>query len=207
MISRTLIGRLLIIGPVGGMASWLIWGSILGMPDPGDPVAMLAAISANAEITKWIMGLAILFFLLLVAGLTGLRNTMTGGPGSDYASMGVLFVVMAMAVGLAEVALTIAAADLGAQNLLQAGLTMYLAGNAIGAISTAAMMLGMAVLGLGIYIQKNFHVAIAGLLMVGGIAGLGISLYDYGSQLLTIGYLGMSIGATSIGVSMVRSSD
>ena len=207
MISRTMIGRLLIIGPVGGMASWLIWGGMLGVSDFGDHAAMVAAISANADITKWIMGLAIFFFLLLVAGLTGLRNTMTGGPGSDYAAMGVLFVVMAMSVGLAEVALTMGAAEIGASGNGSLAMTMYLAGNAIGAISTAAMMLGMAVLGLGIYMQKNFHVAIAGLLMVGGIAGLSISLYDYGNQLLTIGYLGMSIGVASIGVSIVRSSD
>ena len=207
MISRTMIGRLLIIGPVGGMASWLIWVGMLGVSDFGDHAAMVAAISANADVTKWIMGLAIFFFLLLVAGLTGLRNTMTGGPGSDYAAMGVLFVVMAMSVGLAEVALTMGAAEIGASGNGSLAMTMYLAGNAIGAISTAAMMLGMAVLGLGIYMQKNFHVAIAVLLMVGGIAGLSISLYDYGSQLLTIGYLGMSIGVASIGVSIVRSSD
>jgi len=207
MVSRTMIGRLLIIGPVGGMGSWLIWGGILGMPDSGDPAAMVAALSANADITKWMMGLAIFFFLLLIAGLTGLRNTMTGGPGSDYAAMGVLFVVMAMSVGLAEVGLTIAAAEIGASENGPLAMTMYLAGNAIGAISTAAMMLGMAVLGLGIYIQKNFHVAIAGILIIGGLAGLGISLVDYGSQLLTVGYVAMTAGTALIGVSIVRSSD
>ena len=64
MVSRTMIGRLLILGPIGGLACWLIWGGILGFPDNGDHAAMVAAISGNAESTKWIMGLAALFFFL-----------------------------------------------------------------------------------------------------------------------------------------------
>ena len=86
-------------------------------------------------------------------------------------------------------------------------MTLYLAGNGIGATSSAGIMLGMAILGYAVYIQKNFHPIIAVILIVTGLFGTGMALYDYGSPLMPIGFIGMTIGIASIGVSTLRSSD
>ena len=78
MTSRTMTGRLLILGSLGMIASWIIWGAIIGFPDPGDHATMVASLSANAEATKWLLGLAMLWIFLLVGGLVGLRSSITG---------------------------------------------------------------------------------------------------------------------------------
>ena len=207
MTSRTMMGKLLILGPVGIMASWLIWGGVLGFPDQGDHAAMVAAVSQNAEITKWLLGLAAFFMFLMVAGLAGLRNTMTGGFGSDYAAMGVLIVIMSAAFGLGEIALTIVAGDVGSAGNPAVATTIYLAGNGIGAISTAGLFLGFTAIGLGVYIQKNHNTIIAVLLTASGLFGLVLALYDYGSQLMVISFVAMTISMVAIGVSTLRSSD
>ena len=207
MTSRTMMGKLLIIGPIGIMASWFAWGGLIGVADQGDHAAMVAAVSQNAEITKWLLGLAALFMFLMVAGLAGLKNTMAGGPGSDYAAMGVLIVVMSAAFGLGEIALTIVAGDVGSAGNPAVATTVYLAGNGIGAISTAGLFLGFTAIGLGVYIQKNYNTIIACLLTASGLLGLGLALYDYGSQLIAIAFIAMTISVAAIGVSILRSSD
>ena len=207
MSSRTMAGRLLVLSPIGLMACWIIWGGVIGFPDSGDHAAMVAGISANAEATKWLLGLAMLFVFLLIGGLAGLRSSMAGGSGSDYATLGVLIIAMSATFNLGEIAATIAAADVGAAGNGAVAMTIYLAGNGIGATSSAGMMLGIAILGYGVYTQKNFHTIIAALLIVAGIFGLVMALYDYGSPLMAIGYVGMSLGVAAMGVSTLRSAD
>ena len=207
MTSRTMMGRLLILGPCTIWAAWLIWGGILGFPDAGDHTAMVAAVSANAGVTKWLLGLAALGMFLMVAGLQGLRNSMPGGQGSDYVAMGVLITTLSAAFGLGEIALTIVAGDVGAAGNVPTAMTIYLAGNGIGSLSTAGIFLGFTVIGLGVYIEKNHNTIIAILLLVSGLFGLGLSLYDYGSQLIGIAYLAMILSVISIGSSILRSSD
>lgn len=207
MTSRTMIGRLLILGPIGMIACWLGWSIVIGNPDAGDHAAMVAAVSQNPESTKWLLGLAALFMFFLVGGLAGLRNTMTGGPGSSYAAMGVLIIIMSAAFGLGEIALTIVAGDVGSAGNAAAAMTIYLAGNGIGAVSSAGIFLGFAALGLGVYIQKNFNTIIACLLTVTSLFGLVMALYDYGSVLLAVGFIGMTISVVAMGVSTLRSSE
>jgi len=207
MSSRTMTGWLLVLGPIGCMACWIIWGGVIGFPDSGDHGAMVAGISANAEATKWLLGLAMFFIFLLIGGLAGLRSSMAGGSGSDYATLGVLIIAMSATFNLGEIAATIAAADVGAAGNGAVAMTIYLAGNGIGATSSAGMMLGIAILGYGVYTQKNFHTIIAALLIVAGIFGLVMALYDYGSSLMGIGYLGMSLGVAAMGSATLRSSD
>ncbi|SVD93588.1 uncharacterized protein METZ01_LOCUS446442 [marine metagenome] len=207
MSSRTMTGWLLVLGPIGLMACWIIWRGVIGFPDSGDHAAMVAGISANAEATKWLLGLAMLFVFLLIGGLAGLRSSMAGGSGSDYATLGVLIIAMSATFNLGEIAATIAAADVGAAGNGAVAMTIYLAGNGIGATSSAGMMLGIAILGYGVYTQKNFHTIIAALLIVAGIFGLVMALYDYGSSLMGIGYLGISLGVAAMGSATLRSAD
>ena len=207
MSSRTMTGWLLVLGPIGLMACWIIWSGVIGFPDSGDHAAMVAGISTNAEATKWLLGLAMLFVFLLIGGLAGLRSSMAGGSGSDYATLGVLIIAMSATFNLGEIAATIAAADVGAAGNGAVAMTIYLAGNGIGATSSAGMMLGIAILGYGVYTQKNFHTIIAALLIVAGIFGLVMALYDYGSPLMGIGYLGISLGVAAMGSATLRSAD
>ena len=206
MTSRTMTGSVLVAGPIGIMVSWLGWSALVGNPDSADHAAMIAAVSQNPETTKWLLGLAGLFSLFMATGLGGLRNSMPGGQGSDYVSMGVLIVTMAITAGLGEIALTIAAGEVGATGNTAVATTIYLAGNGIGVISTAAIFTGFIAIGLGIYIEKNFNQIIAGLLLIASLSGLVMTLYDYGSQLLIIGYMGMSLSVVALCVSMLRSS-
>ncbi|MQF82606.1 hypothetical protein FIM02_00375 [SAR202 cluster bacterium AD-802-E10_MRT_200m] len=207
MISRTMIGRLLILGPIGMFASWFGWSMALGNPDSGDHAAMIAAVSQNPESTKWLLGLAGLFMFFMIGGLTGLRNTMTGGPGSSYAALGVLIIIMSGAFNLSEIALIIVAGDVGAAGNASAATTIYLAGNGIGAVSSAGIFLGFATLGLGVYIQKNFSSIIACLLIATTLIGLVTALYDYGNILMAVGFIGMTISVVAMGVSTLRSSE
>ena len=206
MTSRTLIGRVLIIGPVGMLVAWFAWGFSIGNPDSGDHAAMLTAISTNAGITKWLMGVVAFFMFLFVAGMVGLTKSMSGGSGSDYAYIGVIIFVMSAAFGLGEIALRITAADLGAANQPTTAFPIYMASYGIGAISTAGIFLGLAAIGLGVIVQKNFNPIIGYVLTAGSIVCVGLALYDYGSQLLTIGILAI-FSVVAMGVSTLRSSD
>ncbi len=207
MSSRTMTGRLLILSPIGLMASWVIWGGVMGFPDSGDHAAMVAGMSANAVATKWLLGLAMLFVFLLIGGLAGLRSSMAGGSGSDYATLGIIVIAMSATFNFGEIAASIAAADVGAAGDGARAMTIYLAGNGIGATSTAGILLGTAILGYAVYIQKNFHLIIAAVLIATGLLGAGMALYDYGSPLMVIGFMGMSLGIVAMGVSTLRSSD
>ena len=207
MSSRTMTGRLLILSPIGLMASWIIWGGVMGFPDSGDHAAMVAGMSANAVATKWLLGLAMLFVFLLIGGLAGLRSSMTGGSGSDYATLGIIVIAMSATFNFGEIAASIAAADVGAAGDGARAMTIYLAGNGIGATSTAGILLGTAILGYAVYIQKNFHLIIAAVLIATGLFGAGMALYDYGSPLMVIGFMGMSLSIVAMGVSTLRSSD
>jgi hypothetical protein len=107
---------------------------------------------------------------------------MAGGFGSDDAAMGVLIVTMSAVFGLGEIALTIVAGDVGSAGNPAVATTIYLAGNGIGAISTASILLGFIAIGLGVYIQKNYNAIIACLLTASGLFGLVLALYDYGRK-------------------------
>ena len=207
MNSRTMTGRLLTLSPIGLIACWISFGAAMGFPESGDHGAMVAGMSENAVATKWLMGLAMLFVVLLIGGLAGLRSSMAGGSGADYATLGIIVIAMSATFSFGEIAAFIVAAEVGAAGDAARAMTLYLAGNRIGATSSAGIMLGMAILGYAVYIQKNFHPIIAVILIVTGLFGTGMALYDYGSPLMPIGFIGMTIGIASIGVSTLRSSD
>ena len=207
MNSRTMTGRLLALSPIGLIACWISFGAAMGFPESGDHGAMVAGMSENAVATKWLMGLAMLFVVLLIGGLAGLRSSMAGGSGADYATLGSIVIAMSATFSFGEIAAFIVAAEIGAAGDAARAMTLYLAGNGIGATSSAGIMLGMAILGYAVYIQKNFHPIIAVILIATGLFGTGMALYDYGSPLMPIGFIGMTIGIVSIGVSTLRSSD
>ena len=207
MNSRTMTGWLLALSPIGLIACWISFGAAMGFPESGDHGAMVAGMSENAVATKWLMGLAMLFVVLLIGGLAGLRSSMAGGSGADYATLGIIVIAMSATFSFGEIAAFIVAAEIGAAGDAARAMTLYLAGNGIGATSSAGIMLGMAILGYAVYIQKNFHPIIAVILIATGLFGTGMALYDYGSPLMPIGFIGMTIGIVSIGVSTLRSSD
>ena len=103
MNSRTMTGRLLTLSPIGLIACWISFGAAMGFPESGDHGAMVAGMSENAVATKWLMGLAMLFIVLLIGGLAGLRSSMAGGSGSDYATLGIIVIAMSATFSFGEI--------------------------------------------------------------------------------------------------------
>ena len=68
MNSRTMTGRLLIIGPLGIMVTWMAWGGIMGFPDAADSSAVIAATIEHADSTKTLMAIVAVFVFMMVAG-------------------------------------------------------------------------------------------------------------------------------------------
>ena len=105
-----------------------------------------------------------LLFLVVVACLGYIRNSMEGGSGHLMARFGFLLMVIAAPGFVAEGGLQMGVAEAASLGSLQTAQTLFAAGNAIGAMATALMFIGFLVIGIGILKQKNFHIIISCLL-------------------------------------------
>ena len=154
---------------------------------------------------------------------------MEGGPGSYIASFAWFLIILGAAGQLGEVDATLALADaydkaaVAAAAVAAAGgnpltdpivvslqtvaSSMYAAGQAVGAVTTAFSMLGFALIGVGIFQQKNFSPLVAGLMIVAGIFTLVMCLIDYENQLIAIGYIGVVVSFVCLGVSLLTQKD
>ena len=204
MNSRT-AGLLLIIGPIVTVVFAMLGplGPISYSGDWSDTPAVLAAIGGNAEWGKYSFFLTSVGLVATALGVSYIRQTISD---STWINLGVVIILLSIPGIIAESALLGGAGNAASQG--QAGLgtaaSLYGAGQAIGAASTAAFMFGMGIIGIGLYIKKSFNAVFTLLLTIVGIIGVILCLYDYGSILMIIPYLGGSILEIVLGVLIIR---
>ena len=176
---------------------------------------------ANSTAITYMMPIITLLFLMAVAGVGYIKKSMEGGPGSYIAGFAWFLIILGSAGQLGEVAATLAlaeasdnaataaaagAAAIAATNSAVAS-SMYAAGQAIGAVTTAFSFLGFALFGFAIWQQKNFSPALAGLMFVAGIYTLIMCLVDYESPLVAIGYIGVVVSFAWLGIGLLNKKD
>ena len=158
---------------------------------------------------------------MAVGGIGYIKKSMEGGPGSYIAGFAWFLIILGSAAQLGEVAATLAlaeasdnaataaaagAADIAATNSAVAS-SMYAAGQAIGAVSTAFSMVGFALFGFGILQQKNFSPLVAGLIIVAAIYTAVMCLIDYENPLIAVGFIGVVVSFIALGVSLLNQKD
>ena len=222
MDTRRITSLALIVPPVVAVIGWFVVGFIvLDGVGPDNPQKYIAELGANSTAIKYLFPIITLLFLMAIGGLGYIKKSMEGGPGSYIASFGWFLLILGSAGQLGEVASTLAlaeasdnaataaaagAADIAAVNSAVAS-SMYAAGQAIGAVTTAFSMVGFALIGVGILQRKNFSPLVAGLMIIAGIYTLALCLIDYESQLIAIGYIGIVAAFVSLGVSLLTKNE
>jgi hypothetical protein len=222
MDTRRITSLALIVPPLVAVIGWFVVGFVvLDGVGPDNPQKYIAELGANSTAIKYLFPLITLLFLMGIGGLGYIKKSMEGGPGSYIASFGWFLLILGSAGQLGEVASTLAlaeasdnaataaaagAADIATINSAVAS-SMYAAGQAIGAVTTAFSMVGFALIGVGILQRKNFSPLVAGLMIAAGIYTLAICLIDYESQLIAIGYIGIVAAFVSLGVSLLTKNE
>ena len=222
MDTRRITSLALIVPPVVAMIGWFVVGFVvLDGVGPDDPQKFIAELGANSTAIKYLFPLITLLFLMAIGGLGYIKKSMEGGPGSYIASFGWFLVILGSAGQLGEVASTLAlaeasdnaataaaagAADIATVNSAVAS-SMYAAGQAIGAVTTAFSMVGFALFGVGILQQKNFSPLVAGLIIVAGIYTAVMCLIDYENPLIAVGFIGIVVSFIALGVSLLNQKD
>lgn len=222
MDTRRITSLALIVPPLVAMIGWFVVGFVvLDGVGPDDPQKYIAELGANSTAIKYLLPLITLLFLMAIGGLGYIKKSMEGGPGAYIASFGWFLLIIGSAGQLGEVASTLAlaeasdnaataaaagAADIATVNSAVAS-SMYAAGQAIGAVTTAFSMVGLALIGVGILQRKNFSPLVAGLMIVAGIYTVAVCLIDYESQLIAIGYIGVVASFVWLGVSLLTKNE
>ena len=222
MDTRRITSLALIVPPLVAMIGWFVVGFVvLDGVGPDDPQKYIAELGANSTAIKYLLPLITLLFLIAIGGLGYIKKSMEGGPGAYIASFGWFLLIIGSAGQLGEVASTLAlaeasdnaataaaagAADIATVNSAVAS-SMYAAGQAIGAVTTAFSMVGLALIGVGILQRKNFSPLVAGLMIVAGIYTVAVCLIDYESQLIAIGYIGVVASFVWLGVSLLTKNE
>ena len=222
MDTRRITSLALIVPPLVAMIGWFVVGFVvLDGVGPDDPQKYIAELGANSTAIKYLFPLITLLFLMAIGGLGYIKKSMEGGPGAYIASFGWFLLIIGSAGQLGEVASTLAlaeasdnaataaaagAADIATVNSAVAS-SMYAAGQAIGAVTTAFSMVGLALIGVGILQRKNFSPLVAGLMIVAGIYTVAVCLIDYESQLIAIGYIGVVASFVWLGVSLLTKNE
>jgi hypothetical protein len=222
MDTRRITGLALIVPPVIAIIGWLVVGFVvLDGVGPDKPTEYIQKLGANSTAITYLIPIITLLFLMAIGGVGYIKKSMEGGPGSYIASFAWFLIILGAAGQLGEVAATLAlaeasdnaataaaagAADIAATNSAVAA-SMYAAGQAIGAVTTAFSMLGIALIGIGILQQKNFSPLVAGLMIVAGIFTLVMCLIDYENPLVAIGYIGVVVSFVCLGVGLLNQKD
>ena len=222
MDKNKITGLALSISPAAAIVLWFVLGFvILDGVGPDNPQKWIAELGANSTAVKYFFPIVTLLFLIGIGGLGYIKKSMEGGPGSYIASFAWFLILLGAAAQLGEVAFTLAlaeasdnaataaaagAADIAATNSAVAS-SMYAAGQAIGAVTTAFSMLGFALFGYAIWQQKNFSPILACLMFVIGIYTLIMCLIDYENPLVAIGYMGIVVSFVWLGISLLNKKD
>jgi len=230
MDTRRITGLALIVPPVLAIIGWLVVGIVvLDGVGPDKPTEYIGKVGANSTAITYLFPLITLLFLMAIGGIGYIKKSMEGGPGSYIASFAWFLIILGAAGQLGEVAATLALADASDKAAVAAAAvaaaggnpltdpivvslqtvasSMYAAGQAVGAVTTAFSMLGFALIGVGIFQQKNFSPLVAGLMIVAGIFTLVMCLIDYENQLIAIGYIGVVVSFVCLGVSLLTQKD
>tara|TARA_Y100000588_G_scaffold68625_3_gene69903 strand:- start:7735 stop:8403 length:669 start_codon:yes stop_codon:yes gene_type:complete len=222
MDTRRITGLALIVPPLIAIIGWFAVGFVvLDGVGPDDPQKYIAEMGANSTAITYMMPIITLLFLMAVGGVGYIKKSMEGGPGSYIAGFAWFLIILGSAGQLGEVAATLAlaeasdnaataaaagAADIAATNSAVAS-SMYAAGQAIGAVTTAFSMVGFALFGVGILQQKNFSPLVAGLIIVAAIYTAVMCLIDYENPLIAAGYIGVIVSFIALGVSLLNQKD
>ncbi len=222
MDTRRITGLALIVPPLIAIIGWFAVGFVvLDGVGPDDPQKYIAEMGANSTAITYMMPIITLLFLMAVGGVGYIKKSMEGGPGSYIAGFAWFLIILGSAAQLGEVAATLAlaeasdnaataaaagAADIAATNSAVAS-SMYAAGQAIGAVSTAFSMVGFALFGFGILQQKNFSPLVAGLIIVAAIYTAVMCLIDYENPLIAVGFIGVVVSFIALGVSLLNQKD
>ncbi|MEE2884643.1 MAG: hypothetical protein VX701_03010 [Chloroflexota bacterium] len=222
MDTRRITGLALIVPPLIAIIGWFAVGFVvLDGVGPDDPQKYIAEMGANSTAITYMMPIITLLFLMAVGGVGYIKKSMEGGPGSYIAGFAWFLIILGSAGQLGEVAATLAlaeasdnaataaaagAAAIAATNSAVAS-SMYAAGQAIGAVTTAFSMVGFALFGVGILQQKNFSPLVAGLIIVAGIYTAVMCLIDYENPLIAVGFIGVVVSFIALGVSLLNQKD
>ena len=224
-LSKT-TGWLLVIGIIGGMAFGL--SNATASADWSSNAALLTALSTDVDWTKLSFILSAIGQIVIVIGIVGMRDAMSGGVGHKYASMAIWFLAIgattnliwsammgltgdqwstkttaeAMAVAAAGAGNAEAAQAAAAGAAISAGIAVSALATAlaIGAASNLSTFVGVALLGIGLTMQKSLHMILAALITILGIVGIALSIIDSRSTLLFIPWLGTFIIMLIIGL-------
>ena len=204
MDTRRITALVLIIFPLLAIAGWFGFGfGVMGGTGPDNVQGWIAGLGENSATVKILLPIiTLLFVLAVVGGLGTIKNSMDGGAGHYLAGIGFLLIILGSAGQLIETAFTLALAE--ASNNAAVATNMYASGQAVGALTTAASMVGFILFGIGILQQKNFSPILAGLMVVTGIYTLVFCLVDYEGQLIGIGFLGIVASLVWLGIGLLR---
>ena len=158
--------------------------------------SMMAALSANYSWVQLSMLISAIGQIIIIIGIFGIRDSMSGGVGHKYAVMSSLFLAIGATMNLIWATLlgvtgeAAAAGMAGSAPHMAIASATFAAAIGMGAAGGVSTFVGISLLGIGTTIQKNFNIIIGILLAIIGIVGIVMTLLDSRSTLLFIPWVG-----------------
>tara|TARA_B100000586_G_scaffold97095_1_gene69383 strand:- start:2771 stop:3346 length:576 start_codon:yes stop_codon:yes gene_type:complete len=158
--------------------------------------SMMAALSGNYSWVQLSMLISAIGQIIIIIGIFGIRDSMSGGEGHKYAVMSSLFLAIGATMNLIWGTLlgvtgeAAAAGMAGSAPHMAIASATFAAAIGIGATGGISTFIGMSLLGIGISIQKNFNIILGILLTIIGIVGIVLTLLDSRNTLLFIPWIG-----------------
>jgi hypothetical protein len=158
--------------------------------------SMMAALSGNYSWVQLSMLISAIGQIIIIIGIFGIRDSMSGGEGHKYAVMSSLFLAIGATMNLIWGSLlgvtgeAAAAGMAGSAPHMAIASATFAAAIGIGAAGGISTFVGISLLGIGISIQKNFNIIIGILLAIIGIVGIVLTLLDSRSTLIFIPWIG-----------------
>jgi hypothetical protein len=158
--------------------------------------SMMAALSGNYSWVQLSMLISAIGQIIIIIGIFGIRDSMSGGEGHKYAVMSSLFLAIGATMNLIWGSLlgvtgeAAAAGMAGSAPHMAIASATFAAAIGIGAAGGISTFVGISLLGIGTTIQKNFNIIIGILLVIIGIIGIVLTLLDSRGSLLFIPWIG-----------------
>ncbi len=181
-----------------GIAVTMIFGltNDTASADWSSDQSMMAALSGNYSWVQLSMLISAIGQIIIIIGIFGIRDSMSGGEGHKYAVMSSLFLAIGATMNLIWGTLlgvtgeAAAAGMAGSAPHMAIASATFAAAIGIGATGGISTFIGMSLLGIGISIQKNFNIILGILLTIIGIVGIVLTLLDSRNTLLFIPWIG-----------------
>jgi len=213
-ISENKLGGLaLVVGPIVGLASWLIrpgGGLVGGTVDPANAKASIGVLMANADMANISLVLGPIGIVLLFAGLRHVVETvLKGGNGGALASLGVPMILMVTIGWVIGAALTntiaSGSAGAGAGALYASQLGIQLTVGIIGGIGFLLVTLAATT---NDFFNKNFAyaaTAAAAVALVCSILGANdLSQLQLMSQITGVSWVVLTIWSVTVGLAVMK---